>query len=132
MRLGASNVMVAILAQLIETLEAVGVDRRTGRDILFGEVNERCRLEIWNNGHAESSRSVYSAFLYGNYYERCTAAFELPASTESGLRSADPGVIDFDLSVEGLPGLIDHRSSKLVKHHPSGFVAFDPQLTLDE
>ena len=84
MRLGASNVMVAILAQLIETLEAVGVDRRTCRDILFGEVNERCRLEIWNNGHAESSRSVYSAFLYGNYYERCTAAFELPASTESG------------------------------------------------
>ena len=124
--LGAGNVMVAFLAQLLKTLESIGVDRGTWRDILFGEVNECCRLEIWNNSHSKTPGSVCSAFLYGNHYESCTATFELSDSTESGLRPADPGVIDLDLSVEGLPGLIDHRSSKLVKHHPGGFVAFDP------
>ena len=132
LRLGAGNVVVAFLAQFLKTLESIGVDRRTGCDILFGEVNERCRLEIWNNSHSKTPGSVCSAFLYGNHYESCKATLELSASTESGLRPADPGVIDLDLSVEGLPGLIDHRSSKLVKHHPSGFVAFDPQLALDE
>ncbi len=51
---------------------------------------------------------------------------------EAGLRPADPGVVDLDLTVERFARHIDHRSAELVKHHPGRFVAAQPQLALEQ
>src|SRR6266850_208346 len=58
--------------------------------------------------------------------------FELSASAQTCLGSANPGVVDLHLSVERLARHIDHRSSELVEHHPRCFVSVESQLTLEQ
>ena len=57
---------------------------------------------------------------------------QLATPFNARLRPADPGVVDLDFPEQGLARRIDHRSAQLMEHHPRGFIAAQPELTLEQ
>jgi hypothetical protein len=45
----------ASFCETLKALGAIGVDGRTGRDILVGEGNDGLALEIWNHFHSDAA-----------------------------------------------------------------------------
>ncbi len=117
--------------QAREGLEAVGADRRAGSDVLGDEAVDRRHLEIRDDGHADASRGS-STLLNGDQDECRSAPLELTAASQTGLGTANPGVVDLDLAVKRLASRVHHRSPELVKHHPSGFVTLKTKLALEK
>ena len=111
--------------------ETVGVDRRTGGDVLLDDGAHRRRREIWQNDEADAPRTVVT-LLDGHQPGDGATVFQLPASLDARLRTANPGGIDLDVAMEGLPCRVHHRSAQLVEHQPRRFVAPQPELTLDQ
>lgn len=129
--LGTRNVLVTCCVQTREGLEPIRVNRGAWRDIALNETSERCRLEIGDHRHAEATRDV-PALLDGGQHERRTTPLELSAPPEPRLGSADPGIVDLNLSVEWFAPRIDHRPPELVEHQPGCFVSTQSQLTLEK
>ena len=119
--------MVKDFVQTREGLKAIGKDRRTGSNVPDEEVVEGGRLEVRDDGHADAPRGS-PAPLHSDQDECGSAPLELSAPSEASLEAADPGIVDLDPTPKRFARDIDHRSSKLVKHHPGGFVAAKPKL----
>ena len=93
------------------------------------EGQQRRRPEIWDYRHTYSPRCL-AALLYRNQYESRFPSFELAASSETGLRTSNPGVIDLHSASEWLTARAHHGPAKLVKHHPCRFVVAQSELPL--
>ena len=114
-----------------ESLQAVGVDGRPGSDVLLEEWRHRCRREVREDHHADPPRTV-AARLNGHQDRDRAPVLQLAAPLDPRLGTTNPGVIDFDVPVEGLACRIDHRSAQLVEHHPSRFIAAQAELALEQ
>jgi hypothetical protein len=115
--------------QTRKALEAIGVDRRTGRDILMKEGEDGAALEIGDRFHANATRtSTTPLHCYQN--QRCPAPLELSAPAEASLLATNPRLINLYLSVQRFPIYIHHCSAELVKQHPSGLVTRQAELPL--
>src|ERR1700736_6886009 len=69
---------------------------------------DRRRPEVWDDCHTGTPRS--SSALLNGYHDECRAAPpELAASSEPGLGTANPGVVDFYLAVKRLPPRLSPR-----------------------
>ena len=130
-RLRARDVLVPCFLQARESLQTIGVDRGAWSDVLVDEGVRRSCLKVWDHTHAQPPR-CFAALFNGNQYEGRSAPLELSASTQTRLCSANPGIVDLHLSAERLTRHIDHRSPKLVEHHPGRFVSAQSQLTLEQ
>jgi hypothetical protein len=125
------DVLVACRGEPLEALEAVGVDRGPRRDVSGHEVTHRCPGEVRNDLHPDAARCTPPS-LDSHEHQRCLSSPQLTATPKSSLSSANPRLIKLDLASEGLPGRVHHRSTELVKDHPCGLVAADPELALQE
>jgi len=114
-----------------ERPEAITVDRRASRDGGFDEGAHRCGSEVWQDDEADATRPIVTT-LNRNQHRNRAPIFELTASFDTGLRAANPRVIEFDLAMERFPCRVHHRSAEFVEHQPGGFIATQPELTLDE
>src|SRR6516225_9114832 len=114
-----------------ECPEAVAIERRASGHILSNDGAHGGRCEIRQHEQADATRVVVTP-LDRDHDGDCPTIFELTASFEACLRCADPGVIEFDFTVQRLSGGIDHGSTQFVEHQPGGFIAAQPKLTLDE
>ena len=130
-RLRARDVFVPCLLQAREGFQTVGVDRGALSDVLLDEGAQRGRLKVWDHTHAQPPRS-FAALFNGNQHKGRSVPFELSASAQARLGSANPGVVDLHLSVERFARQIDHRSPELVEHHPRRFVPAQSHLTLEQ
>src|SRR6202011_4164127 len=63
-------------------------------------------------------------------YQRGFPAFQLPTPAEPGLRAANPGVIQLDVSMQRFTGNVDHGPPELVEEQTRGFVSSQAQLPL--
>ena len=111
------------------TRQAVGVQRRTGCDMRREERLEGARAEIRDKGHAHPARDG-AVFFDGDPHQRGFPAFQLPTPAEPGLRAANPGVIQLDVSMQWFSGGVDHGPAELVEEQPRGFVSSQAQLPL--
>jgi hypothetical protein len=123
--------MVKDFVQTCEGLEAIGENRRTGSNVLEKEVIDGDCFEVRDDGHADAPRGS-PALLHSDQDKCGSAPPELSAPAEASLEAPDPGIVDLDLTPKRFARDIDHRSSELVKHHPGGFVAPKPKLTLEK
>lgn len=130
-RLRAGDVPHACGRQFPKAFQAVGVDRGAWRDGALDELDHRRLFDIRNDGHPHTTRSV-SPFFYRHQDEGGLSSFELPTPSQPRLRPADPGVIDLHLTLQGLPGRIDHGAPELVEHQPRGLVPAHGQLPLQQ
>src|SRR6266852_2560544 len=74
-----------------------------------------------------------SSALLNGYHDECRAAPpELAAPADTGLGTANPGIVDFYLAVKRLARRIHRRSPQLVKYHPSGLVTLKTELVLEK
>src|SRR5215472_7475269 len=102
--------------------EAVAVDRRASRDVLFHECPHRWGCEVRQDDEANATGPIIAPFN-GDHNGNRAPIFELTASFNACLVAANPRVIEFDLTVERFPRRVDHRSAQFVKHHPRSFIA---------
>ncbi len=130
-RLGSRPMPVPGLLQSREALQAIGVDGGTGRDVTGGELPDRRRVEIENDLHPDSPCRSPTP-LHGDEHQRGLASLQLSASSESRLGADHPRLVKFDFAPEGLPRLVDHRSTTFVENQPSGLIAFNPELALEQ
>ena len=114
-----------------ESLQTVGVDGRAWSDVLLKNGGHRCRLEVRKDHHANPPRTV-TARLNGDQDGDRASVLRLATPLDPSLGTTNPGVIDFDVAVEGLTCRIDHRSAQLVEHHPSRFIATQAELALEQ
>ena len=126
------DMVIARRRQAAERLEPVGVDGCAVGDVLGREVGQRGLAEIRADGHAGPA-GTGPARLDGYGDERRFPALQLPTPAQTGLRSAaHPGVVEFDLPVQGLPGGVDHGPSELVQDPPGRLVPAETQLALQQ
>ena len=130
-RLGASDVSEVRFRQHGETGQPVGVDRRARRDVLLDHRRDRRPFEIRQDAHPHAPGAI-APFFNSHQNGNRVAPFQLPTASKPRLRTTNPGVIDFDVPVQGLPGGVDHRAAQLVEHHPRGFIATQAELTLEQ
>jgi hypothetical protein len=97
----------------------------------FGKRREGDLAEVRNHLHADAPCSS-SPLLHRDRDQNRFATFELAAATQPGLRTADPGVVEFDIAVERFARRVHHRASKFVQQQPGGLVPPDRQLTLEQ
>src|SRR5215831_14763239 len=107
------DVLIACLLQARKLLKTVRIDCRATRDILLDELQQGGRLEIRDNGHACTPRSV-SALLNGNCHQNCFTSLQLPTTAQSRLRTSYPRFINFDLTVQGFTYDVDHGPPEFV------------------
>jgi len=88
-------------------------------------------LEVRDNRHPHTPGSL-SPLLNSNDDQGRFPAFELTASTQTGLRASDPGLVNLYFAPQRLPRCVDHGPPELVEHHPCGLVTGQRQLTLQE
>jgi hypothetical protein len=131
LRLFERDVIEAGGLQAREGPQAIGVDRRARSDVALKEGAHCGRLEIREDVQPDATRAVAASFN-GHKHGDGSPALELSAPTQSGLRTADPGVVDFHLTVERFAGGIHHGAPQLVEHHPRRFVAAQAQLPLQQ
>src|SRR6266567_6529602 len=112
-------------------LEAIGENRRTGSNVLEKEVIDGDCFEVRDDGHADAPRGS-PALLHSDQDKCGSAPPELSAPAEASLEAADPGIVDLDLTPKRFARHIDHGASELVQHHPGGFIAPKPKLTLEK
>src|SRR5260370_4493001 len=130
-RLSARDVLEAEFSQASKAFDAIGMTGRARSNVLRDEAADRRRPEVWDDCHPGPPRS--SSALLNGYHEECRAAPpELAAPADTGLGTANPGVVDFDLAVKRLARRIHRRSPELVKYHPSGFVTLKTKLVLEK
>jgi hypothetical protein len=126
-RLNATDVFEARLGQTFEALEAIGVDSRSGSHILSEERNDGLGLEGWNHSHSNTSGALAS-FFHRHKDERRSPPFELSASSQTGLLTANPRLINFYLAVQRLTKRVHHRPSEFMKHHPDRLVVGQTEM----
>src|SRR5258708_29619241 len=127
----ARHMLKSGLLQPSKALETVGVYRRTQRYIFFQETEERCTFEIRDGSH--SSAPGYTApFLHSHQDQRGFPSLQLPASPQSGLSPANPGLVDFHFAAQRLAFQVDHCPPQLVEHHPCCLVASQTKLALQK
>ena len=90
---------------------------------------EGARAEIRDHRHAHTAGDVAASFD-GDQHQRGFPAFQLPTPAEPGLRAANPGVIQLDVSMQRVSGGVDHGPPDLVEEQPGGFVSSQAQLPL--
>src|SRR6202030_3616947 len=119
------------LHQNRKALETVGVYSRTQHYIFFQETEERCTFEIRDDSH--SSAPGYAAtFLHSHQDQRGFPSLQLPASPQSGLSPANPGLVHFHFAAQRLAFQVDHCPPQLVEHHPCCLVASQTKLALQK
>jgi hypothetical protein len=129
-RLSAGDMFESRFRQPRKALEAIGVDGRTGRDILVEEGDDGAALEIWDRFHADATRTSATP-LHCDQNQRCPSPFELSATAEASLLATNPRFINLYLAVQRFPGEIHHRSAEFVKQHPGGLVTGQSELPLE-
>jgi hypothetical protein len=112
-------------------LRPVGVDGRSGRNILSKERDDGFGFEVWNHFHAKTP-GAFASLLHCDQDESRTPSFELSASSQTGLLAANPRLINLYVAVQWLPSYIYHRPTELVKHHPYRLVARQAELPLQK
>jgi hypothetical protein len=127
-RLGMRDMALAFYRRGTKTRQAVGVQRRARCEMRREERFEGARVEIRDDRRAHTARDV-AAFFNGQD-QRGFPAFQLPTPAEPGLRAANPGVIQLDVSLQRFSGGVDHGSAELVEEQPRGFVSSQAQLPL--
>jgi hypothetical protein len=95
------------------------------------EIVRGFRPNSWNHFHPDAPGCAFT-FLNRHDDQCCFPPFELAATTDSGLGSANPGIVDLDLPMKLLSGHIYHGSAKLVEHHPRSFIATKTELMLEK
>ena len=130
-RLLEGNVPIPCGLETGESAKAVGVDRGSGGDVFLEDDDHRHRREVRQHHHPDATRTVVAP-LHGNQDRDRETVLQLSAPFDPWLWTTNPGVIDFDLPVQGLAGGIDHRAAQLVEHHPRGFIATQAELTLEQ
>jgi hypothetical protein len=103
---------IASSLQARKSLEAVGVDRRAGSDVFFEDGGHRHRREVRQHHHPDATRTVVAP-LYGHQDRDRVTVLQLSAAFDPRLWTTNPGVIDFDLPVQGLASRINHRAASL-------------------
>src|SRR5882724_5795322 len=83
-----------ICGRLAPGPETVGVYSRTQRYIFFQETEERCTFEIRDDSQS-SAPGYAAAFLHSQQDQRGFPPLQLPASPQSGLSPANPGLVHF-------------------------------------
>jgi hypothetical protein len=119
------------LRQAQKALETIGVDDRTGRDILVEERDDGAALKIWDRFHADATCTPAAPF-HCDQNQRCPSPLKLSASTEASLFAANPRFINLYLAVQWFPSHIHHRPAELVKQHPGGLVTGQAELPLEQ
>ena len=114
-----------------EALETVGVYRGTWGHVLLQEGHERCALEVRDDRHAGAPGSI-APLLHGNKDQGRFPAFELSASEQACLRTANPRIINLQVALQWFARQVDHGPAEFVKHHPRGLVASQGKLALKE
>jgi len=130
-RLRAGHMPHAGCPQISEAFQAVGIDRRAGRDLALDEIDHRRLFEVGDDRHPHTTRDSTASF-HGHQHNGRLAPFELPTASQSRLRPADPRVVDLDVAMQGLAGGIDHRAPELVQDQPGRLVPADGQLALQQ
>jgi hypothetical protein len=130
-RLSTGEMFEPGFRETLETLEAIRIDGRAGRDVLMEEGDDGLGLEIGDYFHSDAPRGPATLFHRDQDQGR-TSPLELSASAETGLLAANPRFINFYLAVQRLPTYLDHGPAKLVKHHPGGLVTGQTKLPLYE
>jgi hypothetical protein len=69
-RLRARDVLEADLLKTAEALEAIGTDQGSGSNVPGDKAVYRCRPEVWDHGHAKTSRGP-AALLHRNQASFC-------------------------------------------------------------
>jgi hypothetical protein len=99
--------------------------------VLADEV-QHCGLgEVGRHGQTHAART-FAAFLHRHQHDNCFPAFQLATPPQPRLRTADPGVIDFHIAVQGLAPHVDHGPTQLMQDQPRRLVAPKPQLSLQQ
>ena len=129
--LRAGDVLVPGFIHTREAFQSVGVDRRARSNVLLDKGNEGGGLKVWDHSHTQPPRRL-AALLNGYQDKGGSASLELTTSAQTRLGTANPSVINFHLSTQGLACHVDHSSAQLVKHHPGRFIATQFQLTLEQ
>jgi hypothetical protein len=130
-RLRARGVLEADLLKTAEALEAIGTDQGIWSNVLGDKTIDGCSLEVRDHSHAKTSRGP-TALLHRNQNQCGPAPLELAAASETGLGTANPSVINLNLTTQGFASEVHRRSSEFVKDHPSGLVAPKSELTLEK
>src|SRR5580693_6046245 len=129
--LRARHMLKSGLLQPRKALETVSIYSRTQHYIFFQETEERCTFEIRDDSH--SSAPGYAApFLHNHQDQRGFPSLQLPASPQSGLSPANPGLVHFHFSAQRLTFQVDHSPPQLVQHHPCCLVALQTKLALQK
>src|SRR5512134_144967 len=111
--------------------QTVGVEGGARGDVRLNDGAQGGRGEIRQDDEADATRTVITP-LNGDENGHRATVFQLTASRDARLRTANPGVVELDLAMEGLSSRVDHRSAQLVEHHPRRFVAPQAELALDQ
>ena len=112
-----------------ERLQPVGIESRARGDVLLEKTGDGGRLEVANYAHADTSCPA-APLLDGHQHECGRPAFELAASAQPRLRTANPSVVNLDRTVQRLAGRIHHGAAQFVEHQPRRFIAAEPKLAL--
>src|SRR5664280_1550136 len=112
-----------------EAFEPVGADRGAGSHIVLDKRIESDALEVWDDSHPYTTWSS-SPLLHCDDDESSFSAFQLTASPQTGLSPTNPGIVHLHFAAQLLAFLVNHRSAKLVQHHPRRLVTSQTELTL--
>jgi hypothetical protein len=130
-RLNAGDMLETEGFQTRETLQPIGVKGCSRCHVLYEEAVDGVGREVGDDGHAEPPRGL-SPLLDGHQDECRPTPLELAASSDTRLGSAHPRLIDLDFAPQRFASEVDHRSPKLMEHHPGGFVTSKAKLVLEE
>ena len=127
--LGAGDVLKPRRLQPGERLQTIGIDGRARGHVPLEHSGDGGRLEVANHAHADTACPA-APLLDGHQHEGGPPAFELAASAQPRLRTANPGVVNLDGAVQRLAGRIHHGPAQFVEHQPRRFIAAEPELAL--
>ena len=97
----------------------------------MGKRREGVLAEVRNHLHADAP-CAGSLLLHRDGDQNRFATFELAAATQPRLRTADPGVVEFDVPMQRFARHVHHRTAELVQQEPGGLVPTDRQLALKQ